>query len=62
MSWSLSASGHADNPELEKILAKNLGSVLAGAGNVVTSASFGGSTFSGDPRELAGDENPEAEK
>jgi len=53
VSWSLSASGHADDPGLEKILAKSLGQVLAEAGLAVTGASFAGSSFSGDPRDLA---------
>lgn len=51
MSWSLSASGHADNPGDEKALAAALGQALAG--QTVSYASFSGSGFSGDPRELA---------
>ncbi len=53
MSWSLSASGHADNPDDEKALATALGQALANASTAVSYASFGGSGFSGDPRDLA---------
>lgn len=53
MSWSLSASGHADNPDDEKALAAALGQSLAQAGATVSYASFSGSGFSGDPRDLA---------
>jgi hypothetical protein len=53
MSWSLSASGHADNHEAERRLAEALGQVLKDAGPVVSSASFGGSSYGGDPRLLA---------
>ena len=53
MSWSLSASGHADNPDDEKALAAAIGQVLANANTAVSYASFGGSGYSGDPRELA---------
>lgn len=52
MSWSLSASGHADNPDDEAALAAKLGAVLADAGPAVGYASFGGSRWSGDPRDL----------
>lgn len=58
MSWSLSASGHADDPEAEKILAAALGQVLAQASTAVSYASFGGSAYSGDPRELATEVTP----
>lgn len=53
MSWTLSASGHADDAEQEKSLAAHIGHLLAGAGSVVSFASFGGSAYSGDPRDLA---------
>jgi hypothetical protein len=53
LSWSLSASGHTDDPETEKALAAMLGQALAQAGSAVSGASFGGSAYSGDPRELA---------
>jgi hypothetical protein len=49
----LSASGHTDDPETEKALATMLGQALAQAGSAVSGASFGGSSYSGDPRELA---------
>lgn len=54
MSWSLSASGHADTPEADKDLAARVGQLLADAGPAVTGASWAGSGYSGDPRELAG--------
>lgn len=53
MSWTLSASGHADDPEQEKILAASLGQVLANAGSVVGYANISGHAYTGDPRELA---------
>jgi hypothetical protein len=53
MSWSITASGHAGDPQQEKILAGRLGQVLAEAGPAVGGASFSGSAYSGDPRELA---------
>jgi hypothetical protein len=53
VSWSLSASGHASDPAQEKKLARMIGQLLAEAGTVVTSASFSGSSYSGDPRGLA---------
>jgi hypothetical protein len=49
----LSASGHADNPEIEKALAAAIGQVLAQASTAVSNASFGSGSYSGDPRELA---------
>ena len=52
MSWSLSASGHADDPEVEKRLAWHLGVALAAAGKAVYGVTFSGPTFSGDPRTL----------
>lgn len=52
MSWSLSASGHADNPDDEKILAAQIGQVLAKAGKACSYAQFGGSGYNGDPREV----------
>lgn len=52
MSWSLSASGHADNPDDEKMLAARIGQVLAQAGAAVSHASFGGSAYNGDPRDV----------
>lgn len=52
MSYSLSAYGHAEDPEQEKILATSIGQVLANAGLIVSSASFSGSGFTGDPRTL----------
>jgi hypothetical protein len=55
MSWSLSASGHADDPEQELILARALGQALRNAGSAVSSVSFGGSAYSGDIRELGED-------
>lgn len=53
MSWSMTASGHAGDPEQEKTLAASLGKVLRDAGTVVSGASFGGTGYSGDPRDLA---------
>lgn len=53
MSWSLTASGHADDPEQEKTLAASLGQVLANAGTAVSGTSFSGSGYNGDPRDLA---------
>lgn len=53
MSWSLTASGHAGDPEQEKILAASLGKVLGDAGTVVSGASFSGTGYNGDPRDLA---------
>lgn len=53
MSWSLSASGHSDDPELEKTLAAAVGQALAQASTIVSTAGFYGNGFSGDPRELA---------
>lgn len=52
MSWSLSASGHSDDPAAEKALAALLGAALRQAGPAVSGATFGGSSFSGDPRDL----------
>ena len=52
MSWSLSASGHAGNPDDEKILAAQIGLALAKAGTTVSYASFSGSSYNGDPREV----------
>ena len=53
MSWSLSASGHADDPEHEKVLAASIGQILAQAGVIVSTAGFYGNGFTGDPRDLA---------
>lgn len=53
MSWTLSASGHADDPEAEKRLAAALGQALADQGTAVSLASFSGAGISGDPRDLA---------
>lgn len=52
MSWSLSASGHADNPDDEKILAAQIGQVLARAGAAVGYAQFSGNGYNGDPRQV----------
>lgn len=49
----MSASGHADDPETEKMLAAMIGQAFAQAGSAVSYASFGGTGFSGDPRSLA---------
>jgi hypothetical protein len=51
LSWTLSASGHAADPETEQAIADEIGVVLARAGTAVSYASFGGSGFSGDPRD-----------
>lgn len=53
MTFSVSVSGHTDSPDDEKTLAGSLGQVLANAGPAVTFASFNGSGFTGDPRDLA---------
>lgn len=52
MSFSISVSGHSDSAEDEQNIAKNIGQVLADAGPAVTFASFTGSAFNGDPRDL----------
>lgn len=52
MSWSLSASGHTDDPETEKALAALIGAALKQAGDAVSTASFYGGSVSGDPREV----------
>lgn len=52
MSYSLSVSGHADD-ETQVALAKAVGTVLRDAGSAVSSASWSGNGFSGDPRTLA---------
>ena len=54
MSWSLTASGHAETPEKELELAAALGTVLAEAGTAVSSAQFYSmGQAGGDPRSLA---------
>ena len=58
MSWSLSASGHADNPEAEQKIAARIGEVLAQAGEAVSYASFSGGGFSGDPRGYTSETEP----
>jgi hypothetical protein len=53
VSWSLSASGHVDDPGLEAVLAAKVGELLEAEGTQVSYASFSSSSFAGDPRELA---------
>ena len=53
MSWSLSASGHAETPDSEKALAQSVGRVLADAGQEAGTVMFYGSNWTGDPRTLA---------
>jgi len=52
MSFSLSVSGHADQ-EAQDALAARVGQVLKDAGPAVSSASWSGNGFNGDPRTLA---------
>jgi hypothetical protein len=54
MSFWLSVSGHADQ-ETQDALAAKVGTVLRDAGEAVSSASWSGNGFSGDPRDLAAD-------
>jgi hypothetical protein len=54
VSYSLLVSGHAEQAEQDALAAK-IGLVLHEAGPAVSSASWSGNGFSGDPRELVKD-------
>jgi hypothetical protein len=61
LSWTLSASGHADDLATEQKIAARIGEVLAQAGDAVSYASFGGGGFSGDPRGYTNETEPVSE-
>lgn len=52
MSFSLSVYGHISDSQREKDLASQIGNLLRGYGTDISSASFSGSSFGGDPRAL----------